>query len=458
MLSSAELSALRKGFFELDCPWMVLQRSRESDTARLEGPGTITWSEGKLSFKLYAVKGHKNFPDFWGEPGISVQPGELIPEEAYYSLTAKDWKGRQWNASHILPRLTMGEGTVVRGSIRELEQTEPWEGNEATHYLSFEVLHDLDFPCNDHTLTFKRSGTDSKERPVGGRFNLARFTVGPHQFVLSKEEGYAKIEAKLSRNASCPAAALRIIEALQFVLAQPVKWTVMYERLGNSLTTRVRPVTKTVPRGRLNPPIRFRDLAPVEAQVVWELFGRFFTHICGHTDNDRFHPISAWIDSVRAASTGTINSEALALGVAVEGVLKETCPEEGTPSSEVREAVDELIQYVARWDGPREVRERAQAVLRRLAEPSARGQLRALESVGAVNPEYVRAWADLRHPAAHGVLLRPDELDKVVRLCDKVTALLYQIIFKAIGYTGAFTDYGALGWPMRRYPDHVVTS
>ena len=456
MLSSEELSALRKGFFELDCPWMVLQRSRESNAARLEGPGTITWSEGELSFKLYAVEGHKNFSDLWRE--LAAQPGELVPEDAYYSLTAKDWKGRQWNASHILPSITMGEGTVVRGSIRELEHTEPMQSTAAGHHLSFQVFHELDFPCTDYTLTFQRSRTDEKEQFVGFRLNLAKFAAGPHHFLLAKEEGYARVEAALSPDAKCPAAALRIVEAIQFVLAQNVKWTVMYERLGNSLVTRVRPVTRTIPQGRLNPPIMFHALAPREAQVVWELFGRFFTHICGYTDNDRFHPISAWIDSVRAASTGTINSEALALGVAVEGVLKETCPEEGMQSSEVREAVDQLIQYVAKWEGPEEVRDRAQAVLKRLGEPSARGQLRALELEGAVNPEYVRAWAALRHPAAHGVLLRPEEVDKVVRLCDKVTSLLYQIIFKAIGYRGAFTDYGAPGWPMRRYPDHVVTS
>ena len=452
MLTLEELRALRDGSFDVDCPSIVLQRNSPTGPIRVEGAGSIFWSGDGLIFKLFGAHATEQ-ADVLDEILLSrIQPGKLIPEDAFYSLTARDWKGREWRSSHILPSFTIGESLILRGRIREMEQVEQLtQGYLATptHSLTFHIFHPLDFPRNESTLTYKKTTASQEERLVRGELNRASINVEGNQFVLTEEEGHVSLHVRLDPSESCRAAALRVVEAMQFVLGQSLEWTVMYERVGDHHITRIRSTRGAAKRGRLEPPLSFNVGGPPE---VWGLFGRFFRYICRYEDEHRFHPISAWINSVRTASAGTVNAQALALCVAVEGILKAEFPELGSPAQEFQEAVRQLVRYVDEWPGPEDVKKRAQSVLGSLVEPRAIDRLRALASDGSISENLIEAWRTLRNRSVHADPVQSEELEELLNLCDRVTVLMYQIIFRAIGYTGPYTDYTTMGWPVREYP------
>ena len=57
------------------------------------------------------------------------------------------------------------------------------------------------------------------------------------------------------------------------------------------------------------------------------------------------------------------------------------------------------------------------------------------------------------HPntSAHGETPGSENLQALVDLCHKVTVLMYHLIFRAVGFEGAYIDYSTHGWPLKHY-------
>src|SRR5262249_14528189 len=65
--------------------------------------------------------------------------------------------------------------------------------------------------------------------------------------------------------------------------------------------------------------------------------------------------------------------------------------------------------------------------------------------------EHIKAWDKLRNKLAHGVTPGSVEIQKVLDLCNKVTVLMYHLIFRGCGYEGSYEDYSTHGFPRRYY-------
>jgi hypothetical protein len=79
----------------------------------------------------------------------------------------------------------------------------------------------------------------------------------------------------------------------------------------------------------------------------------------------------------------------------------------------------------------------------------AKDTMMRLASEGVVRDADVKAWGRLRNQAAHASIQVAGSLQDLVDLCEAVTVLMYHLIFKAIGYEGAYTDWSEYGYPTR---------
>src|SRR4028118_2353492 len=95
-VTDAEVEALRRGAWEIDCPRIAMKRRGGAGApASLSGAGFIRQtSDRQLFFKLYPARS-KNM----AEPDLGamfVEAGDAVPDEAYYDLVATDTYGRRW--------------------------------------------------------------------------------------------------------------------------------------------------------------------------------------------------------------------------------------------------------------------------------------------------------------------------------------------------------------------------
>jgi hypothetical protein len=147
----------------------------------------------------------------------------------------------------------------------------------------------------------------------------------------------------------------------------------------------------------------------------------------------------------------------LALGVAVEGILKTAFERIFSPSKEFLAAVDDVGKHLCEWkcavtwDGESGFRKRMATCFTRLRETRADDRLRTLKELGVVTDEEFGAWKKLRNRTAHAH--RPDRLPSQAELDEvsKVTTLMHKLVFQAIGYSGKYTDYATRGFPTRDY-------
>ena len=380
-----------------------------------------------------------------GEHG---RPGKLIPADAYYSFAATDLFAWTWTSQRIHIDAASGPGgSCILGDLPVLEHTEPSsrDGNR----LTLRFRSDVEIPCN--TATETRTLVAERELRSATR-NAAKFDVGPYNFLLEKDSDGLTVSVDSGREEMAPQIETRVVESLQFVTARTLSWILMQKQAGGCSTTCLRSSHAERPT-KLSSPVEYRHLHSAESSV-WPLFGRYFEHILSFSGKSAYemHPLSAWLNFVRDASSGSIFAKGLGLGIAIEGVLAAEFSAAGEPTVDVTSAVKEAVAFLGNWDGDSRVKERALTALRAMLRPRAKDRLLSLVADGSIRRKDFNAWDAIRNRAAHARPPEREKLQKWIDNCFRAEVLLYHLIFRAIGYEGQFTDYGADGWPQVDYP------
>jgi hypothetical protein len=97
------IQAFRRGALEIDCKRMIVTQRKEGGT-RFEGPGYINQSaDGRLAFKIYAVKRENTHPLAHLEAHVTLATGKIPDDEVYYDLLAIAHDGTTWTADRLSP-------------------------------------------------------------------------------------------------------------------------------------------------------------------------------------------------------------------------------------------------------------------------------------------------------------------------------------------------------------------
>jgi hypothetical protein len=380
-------------------------------------------------------------------------PGKLIDPSMYYTLQAKDSFGRAWLCDRVLPDFSTFFGdnswdTIVSGQLYLLESTQEQHYSVKTTYIRLAFFVDVKLPANTVTEVIKRVG--GEEQRGASALDVAKVETEFGSFVFRTEPG------KLIVSCSCLKAPqehffVRIMESLSFVFGKRLWWNFVEERRDRTVIRRIRGGNESDERSLVLPVNENDTPSPF---FTWRLFSLYLSFISSHKGGT-LHPCSRVLFPVYQAHQGTVESQALALGVAVEGICKELFPETVSQAQELRVWAKSLREHCEVWKGFQDplvrtaLYDRISGLLGQLNSVRAKDTLMRLVSDGVAYERHVKAWGKLRNQAAHANIHASGTLQELVDLCAGVTMLLYHLIFKAIGYEGAYTDHSEYGYPRR---------
>jgi Protein of unknown function (DUF2934) len=431
------IGAIQKGVWEVDCADITLRQNGTTEPTVFSGPGYLRQGEGgTVEYKVYVTTTHAR--EIW-ETQFGGVSGKLLESSRYYTLHATDRFGNRWENHRTNPEIGSSE---IDGSV---------------HHFIDGKLHDLTYSRNsglpEHFFKLKMFFFVEVEIPC------AAFSTSIGNFRVSNQAGVVLVEVdsecQLPKNIE-----IRIVESLALVLAKPLFWNVI-ERYDNGIETVRLRGDRGIPRAKLMPPVGCRFTH--QTGEVWRLFEKFLTFVCGYSE-ERMHPCSRHIFSALEASAGTIHAQALALSVAVEGIVKHLFPKAGSLPEGLRPKVQDLRLHFKNWEGFKDeytknaLWQRVQDMLGKILDISTKSKLHALATANAIYEEHVKAWGDIRNKSAHGEMSGSENLQALVDLCHKVMVLMYHLIFCAVGFEGIYIDYSTHGWRPKRYRGRPVTA
>jgi len=446
-ISDNERKQLRSGDFLLDALRIEL-KPRGGDGTPFIGPGQISQSrDGKLTYTVYDTTSVKDFG-----PRVFPMDGTWLAENELYDFNVSDWMGRSWIAPIVVPPESLStagkRGVILRGDVREITCT------EEAHIESGERI--WIFIPGDYAVPFDRlahvTNDVDGQRRLAWRPDLWRIDGPEYSLQVTQVDDGLEVQA-YSPTALPEAFAQRIIEALWLVLARPVEWQLM-ERFRSSkteFTVRCRPTPHPVPR--IQPPLRF-NAAEAGGHLGRMLLG-YLQYIVPY-DPKFIHPTSVNIRQILRASATVLETEALALGVAFESIVRRSFFNElGKPDDEFREWIVNACEHLETWSGPEYLKVRIQKSIRGFIGPTPKEAVNKLVQRGFLKPEHQTAWNRVRNPTAHGFTIN-EPFPELARLCDLTYQGILHLIFAIINYEGPYMDRSVEGWPHVEYPSNLT--
>ena len=439
MLSGAETDDFTDGRLELNCGEMVLCQNEAAVPKRYAGMGHIRQDDDRrLVFKLFCAEPRRIHPKAYLDEINSLKLGQLIPCGQYYTLTATDLQGRTWTGHKVRIDMNAGEGIVLTGGLDSIvHKAGSREGRDS---VSLDARLDARIQCNLPTHTRNDTGVYWRE---SSSLNAAEISACSSRFTIRQEVGRLLIDAVSEGPPFSAYAETRIVEALQFVLGQTLRWSLMVKRFGGEESVCLRS-DRSDSKSRMSAPLDLNN-RPV-GDEVWALCRAYLDHIWS-LPRETMHPISAWLHFVRKASTGSIFTRGLAVAVAVEGIAHAAFRRDSDVPDPAK--IDSAIHHLKLWDGDERLKKRIESAVSAMRNPRAKDVLIRLATKGIVTQGQFQAWNTLRNQTAHATppSYEDEELQRWINLCHCVETMLYRMIFSAIGYQGVFTDYSAPDWP-----------
>ncbi|HEX5422023.1 MAG TPA: hypothetical protein VFW94_00620 [Candidatus Acidoferrales bacterium] len=397
--------------------------------------------DGTLAFKMYAPSRLPALPP--------LQPGSLVPHSLMYRLRAVDLKGREWTSDFVSPDQSASRngGAVIKGTVWDLVHSTK-DGAMPVEGMDLYFLDDLAIPVTAYTETKTTSPTGEIQSSAWDRAIVEspdyRIDFHYRRSVLSANV----VTDKLRKHSD-----LRVVEALQFLLARAVRWNVKQRTGRSGQETHIRCRPRQTAKPRLHKPIQFfggHDLTG----SMWALFQKYYDFASSEA-SENWHPVSIHLHNASEASAASVDTQRLALGIAVEGIAAATLASVATHAPD--QAVRSILAHLDRWQGMPDwperdsFRDRVKGLFGLLRMPRAKDRLWWAAARGFISDADVRAWSKLRNAAAHPDELDPSITQKSLALIEHVTTVMYKLVFAAIGYEGAYTDYSTRGWPTQQF-------
>lgn len=432
--------------FRIECSEMVLTRAGGTPLV-VSGPGEI-WQDddGLLQFKIFtAPEGYRGLAAYMRRPRTI---GQAIPDEDFFTLEAHVHTGARWSSQRILPASRGGalEG-LAHGYLRELNRAEEIPSSREHDYVVLRFKKKLEFPCNHGTETIIRVGGQDRRR--SNTLNAAFIHDADYRFEIVHEHEHTAMSLQLPPSQLTSATPSRIREALQFVLGRQLALMVVETSAGGVHTTRLISPSADRGRGEMPPPLRFHRFD--EGGHVWRIFTTYFRHIHSNTEAG-WHPISRHVGRALEATAASLDTEILALAVAVEGLMGECFPTLAPVAPAFLTELDAVQAALRGVELTDQTRRRIEGSLNAMRSPRNTDSLRNFIVNNHLALGLYDSWTRLRHTSAHGGGTGGRDIETILQLRHEVLHLLYSIVLAAIGYTGPRTDYSLPGCPMRIWP------
>lgn len=450
MSADDTIDEFRRGKLEIDCHSMILQRRCDAG-ACYRGMGYIKQDEsGGLVYRVY-VDAHQNVQPY--QHLTEIQSGRFFRDEMLFDLTAIAMDGTTWKAERLFPSVNWNlQGirnmpAVAHGKIDTLHAA---QGAWKVHHQSIHFFDELGVPLQ-RMSEVERNGSKLFV------LDKAEFSAAGFEFVVRVRAGSGETTFNVTSSDTFPPEfQQRVQEALQYLTSTSTDWRVRLEASPSGSLLELRsPRVKRLP-SRFTLPIQE---ASIEfRQHGWKLFADYLGYVMRDTKAHMWNPVAYYLYVAREAATSTLEAQAVGISVALEAIASLVAmPASCKERRHVRALTKIIRNQVAALPEFADLAARVDGALNGLGNKRPQDVLHYLADTLRVERAYIQSWTNLRNRHVHPKLtnLKPldsDFADGVLSDIRKAEVLLHQLVFHLIGYSGPFTDYGALNFPSRTYP------
>ena len=426
---------------------MLLTNGDPDMPRRFSGPGHLGLDEhGHLQLVLYDTNYDPELKGMTGMRGV----GEWVAESDIYELEATDLSGRIWQASNLTVGVDIHvarRGAVVRARLDSLSSETECE-HEGADWIRLFFPHKVKGPRNVSTITTVEEA-DTRRPRRGSTRDIWAIKCGSLDLRIRFRETGLEVSASAGGGALPREAGAIIEETIWFTLGQPVRADIVQYRRGIVEGIVIHRRGRDEALSLATPPyhIQIRD----SAAVLEGMFCKYLSHV-SRDRQGRYYPLSVLVRKALRAEAGTLEEAALARCVAIEGVTDLEFQDLGRPTDETLAAVSTLEDLLGEHLKLSPIKDRVKGFLGVMKGYSSRSAIRALAKQGVITDQQLAAWETLRHTAAHGHEYQLPHRE-VFELLERLRVLMNRLVFQAIGYDGAYTDYGSRGWPTRTHGD-----
>jgi len=445
---------LAKRSFELDCH--EIRFEREGKVPRVfGGPGNVWRDEtGSLNFKVHL--GQKDFSAAWQDTlGGSLPPGELIPDEFLFKISAKAYDGISWTGTGWpggLSNLLAGAGTAT-GVLSELKSDS--SGFERPGLKEERVWvylpYLLEFP--KITATHTQTETGGGARSDSTAWDHATVAIGRDKFTINPREGYTEIECIFGPGGIADDRHVKVLESLQFALGQLLHpCALLRAEKGIWSASLLSSDPAVCESWRQFPPInweRFWDRAP-----VYEIAKAYYQAITTRTKEARQDLARGVFAIIRSAGV-PVEASVLGVSVAIETLIDATFPELKRSNQEFIDEIERLrsnLANIKQSDGSElklseEMLRRLNGSLDTMKAKGAANAIRALLPRLNLEQRLYESWNTLRNKYAHGGAIPQSRFAEIYDHLRNVIYLGWSIVLASIEYAGPRTNYSLRGQP-----------
>ena len=444
--------ALYRRELRIDCTNITLTQNTNQNPLLFTGNGYIyQQQDGTLYLYMYASPSDDDAAHALFHITMTAN---LLALDKYFSLHAIAYGGDKWTCDSIRAEPDIyGRELIIRGRLYEIRKAESGPEGTSPFFVEVQIYQELDFQHMSSVKTTHDFGSANQRR-------LSTF-----------ETRFGRCEARslgdrffwhVSSQSAMPDNLHDLgVVALEFLAAKAVVPRVIEYHRGVDKTLRLlspRPISE---RTRLRRPISSHHL--IDYEMPWRLFRCYLEYIASYSGSG-WHPCVLHLHNAIEASTNSLDAARLGLCVAVEG-LANLIPitEAGEEEKKAIKKLSRTMRCVLKRFGltGTTLGKRAEGVLGQLNNPRVKDRLEPLVQAGAIRPTLIDAWWTLRNGAAHAAAFdidyaKPEETQKLLVGIDKVTTLMYEIIFHLIGYEEEYTDYSEPDHPPRRLKTGTV--
>jgi len=437
-----QLEAILQGELDVDLVAVELIRRATDHAKAFAGAGTLFRKpDGRVAVKVYSAN-PASFRDTFATANLRV--AEIIPDDFYFDLVARDLWGNQWRGRCHYPNVDTGPG----GSVMVADVDEAY-GQLANAIQAKGARYTFAFPhaprlfSNDAKNAIAVNGV-SISLPAGAR-SLVLQPAGLG-LRLSERDTRLVVQVTASELPQGPEVAERIVRSLELLLGFPLDWYALVEETRTGATLRIDPL----PVSALLKPNRYPAVPLNRPEYLGDaaaLFARYFDSLSEGDWPNWPDPVISVRQAV-SAMNAPLDVMALGLSVAVEGLLSAEF-KDLVPGDQVQ-VVAEAQAAKAALEGlniSESTKKRLRGAIDQLNSVRAVDRLRALEQQGLISEAHRKGWHRVRNQAAHGARLDASKIDEMYRLCLVTLALLHRLIFLRIGYQERYIDYARTGWP-----------
>lgn len=437
------IQALSSNKLRIDAIEMELVQDVAKKPHTFRGKGYVEQDpEGALQFKLYAAE--LDNVDFKGHLTRTSQtvPGALFADDEYYSLRFRSFDGDEWTADRVRTstRWPANGPPLLSGSLGRIVRST--KTRQQGHFVQIHFFDAVELPVLPTAPGDQAIGA-SKFQAAGCEISVRQH----HDQVVIRAKSDSALDERMGQ---------RLQEALKFLTGKPLWNSVEMRGCPGEWRMELSHRGRPPPLTRLDPPIGRSTIKYFEHG--WILFSRYLEYLLANTPHPHWNHITYFLHNASEASSGTIDTWALGVASAVEGISSllpnPISAGDQRDVEDLRQAVTRAIEGQPRLD---RYLPRIHGLLGMLLNARPQDRLQALVRDGCATNEYVGAWKKLRDRQAHPTInnmadASANRFQERFDLINMTTTLMYQIIFHIVGYVGSYSDYGTRGYPTKQYP------